>query len=150
MSPQTIKIIIAGTLLLHGLSHGTAFVALLKAAAGGDTSSKIPVRSWLFPALSLRTNAAIASVFWLLSTVGFVAASLSIFGTFLPGGTWRQLAVVSSIISTIGIALFSGIWPGAPNRKLSTVDTIIALVINIAVLLLFLWMQWSSQTIFDN
>jgi hypothetical protein len=150
MPPQTIKIIIAGVLLLQGLSHGRAFVALLAAAAGRDASETIPVRSWLLPGLSLRAAAGIASVFWFLSTVGFVAASLSFWGTFAPGGLWRQLAVISAIISTVGIALFSGIWPGAPNRKLSTADTIIALVINIAVLVALLWVQWPPHVMFDN
>jgi len=150
MSPQTIKIIIAATLLLHGLAHGRAFLALLATAAGVDTSSTLPVRSWLFPALSLRAAAVIASMFWLLSTVGFIASALSFWGTFVPGGVWRQLAVVSAIISTVGIALFSGIWPGAPSRKLSTVDTIIALVINLAVLVALLWMQWPPQALFNN
>ncbi|MBE2240570.1 MAG: hypothetical protein IAE81_22475 [Caldilineaceae bacterium] len=52
------------------------------------------------------------------------------------GVTWQQLAAAAAAISTLGIVLFSGIWPGAPNRKLSKIDTIIALVINAAILVL--------------
>jgi hypothetical protein len=74
-----------------------------------------------------------ASPFWLLATLGFALAAISIWDTPLPGVTWQQVAAAAAIVSTLGIALFSGIWPGAPNRKLSKIDTIIALVINAAI-----------------
>jgi len=38
------------------------------------------------------------------------------------GVTWQPLAAAAAAISTLGIVLFSGIWPGAPNRKLSKID----------------------------
>jgi len=149
MSPQVIKILITGTLLLHGLAHGRAFLALISDAARSRGKPPIPVRSWLLPSLSIRAAAILAIPFWLLSTIGFIAASLSFWGT-LPGEYWRQLAVASSVISTLGIALFSGIWPGAPNRKLSDLDTVIALVINALVLVLLLWVGWPPVTMFDK
>ena len=149
MSPQTIKIIITATLLLHGVAHGRAFLTLVAVAAGGS-HAWIPVRSWLFPSLSLKTAAAIACVFWLPATIGFVAAAMAFWGIVIPGETWRQLAIVSAIISTLGIALFTGTWPGAPDRRLSTLDTIIALVINLAVFVALLWLQWPPYAMFDK
>ena len=150
MSPQIIKILIAGTLLLHGLAHGRALVVLLTYAAGRDSGSSLPVRSWLFPSLAPRTAAAVASVFWFLSTIGFVAASLSFWGTLVPGEAWRQLALASSIISTVGIALFSGTWPGAPSRRLATIDTVIALALNLAVLVCLLLLGWPPYEMFGK
>ena len=110
----------------------------------------MPVRFWLLPSLAQRTAAIVASVFWLLSTLGFIAASLSFWGTPVPGAAWRQLAVASSVISTLGIALFSGTWPGAPNRKVSNIDTAIALVMNAVILVLLLWVQWPATTMFGK
>lgn len=150
MSPQTIKIIIAGALLLHGLAHGKAFFALIADASRMGGQAPVPIRSWLLPSLSPKAAAIIASPFWLLSTLGFIAASLGLWGTFVPGEAWRPLAVVSSVISSLGIVLFSGIWPGAPNRRLSNLDTAIALVINTVILVLLVLLDWPPETMFTK
>lgn len=148
MSPQTIKIIITAVLFLHGLAHGNAFLALLR--QGGGSSPILPVRSWLFPNISMRAAAMLASVFWFLSTIGFIAAALSFWGILFAGIDWRGLAVFSAIISTLGSVLFSGIWPGAPNRKLSNLDTAISLVVNIAVLVVLLGLHWPPYEMFNK
>ncbi|HLC05428.1 MAG TPA: hypothetical protein VJK02_20520 [Anaerolineales bacterium] len=150
MSPQIIRIVITGALLLHGLAHGTAFIALITDATRSGRQPPVPVHAWLLPSLSLRTTAIIAAPFWLLSTMGFIAASLAFWGLFELGESWRQLAVASSVISTLGIALFSGIWPGAPNGRLSNVDTAIALVMNAAILFFLLWAEWPPQAMFGD
>jgi hypothetical protein len=150
MSPQTIKLIVTAILLLHGVAHGRAFSCLAQTAAGGGSKAWIPVRSWLFPKASNKTAAAIAAVFWLLATLGFVAAALGFWGFILPGAYWRQIAVVSAIISTLGTILFSGIWPGAPDMRLSTIDTIISLVVNAVVLVALLFLQWPPMTMFGK
>ena len=141
MSPQVIKILIAGALFLHGLAHGKAFFALIADATRTGGQAPVPIRSWLLPSISPRAAAIIASPFWLLSTLGFIAASLGFWGTLVPGEAWRQLAVVSSVISSLGIVLTSGTWPGAPNRRLSNLDTAIALVMNTAILVLLFWFE---------
>jgi hypothetical protein len=150
MSPQTIKIIITAILLLQGVAHGRAFFCLAATAGGGDSKVWIPVHSWLFPKASKKTAAAIAGVFWLLATLGFIAAGLGFWGLLLPGAYWRQLALLSAIISTLGTALFSGIWPGAPDTRLSTIDTIISLVVNGAVILAVLVLQWPPLSMFGK
>ena len=45
--------------------------------------------------------------------------------------------------------LFSGIWPGAPNRRLSNIDTAIAVAIDVAVLVLLL-VGWPPGTLFGG
>lgn len=122
---------------IQAFSHGVAFFALIGDARSDDKPA-LPVRSWLLPALSHRTAAWIACVFWLLATLGFGAALMSIWDSLPIGVTWQQLAAAAAGISTLGIVLFSGIWPGAPNRKLSKNDTVIALLINAALLILLL------------
>ena len=150
MSPQTIKILITAVLLLHGIAHGRAFVTLVMVAAGRSSNEWVPMRSWLLPSLSERAAAGIAGIFWLLSTIGFVAAALSFWGAILPDAPWRQLAIASAIISTVGTALFSGIWPGAPNQRLSSLDTAISLAVNLGVIIALVWMQWPPVEMFGK
>jgi hypothetical protein len=129
-----IQLLFIGALLLQAFSHGVASAALINDVRQAEGRPAVPLHSWLLPSLSIKAAAAIASVFWILATVGFLAAALSFTGTLLPGNMWRQLTVAVCVVSTLGIVLFSGIWPGAPNRKLSQIDTAIALVINVVLL----------------
>ena len=145
MSAQTIKILVTAALFLHGVAHGRAFVALVYQFLGSLPASWLPVRSWLFPSTSGKAVAGIASIFWLLSTAGFIAAALSFWGFLLPPEVWSQVVVPAAIISTLGIILISGIWPGAPNRQLAIIDTVIALIVNIAVLVSQLWLNWPAS-----
>lgn len=144
MSDQTIKIVIAAILLLHGLGHGGALGALIwiKFRPGDNTGAWLAARSWLLPSLPAATATAVASVFWVLSLIGFVAAALSFWGILVPGDAWRQLAVASATVSILGIVLFFGTWP--------TFNTIAALTVNIAVLVTQLWLRWPPQTMFGK
>jgi hypothetical protein len=150
MSPQTIKIIITAVLLLHGVAHGRAFIALIGQAAGNNPPPVLPVRSWLLPKLSMEAAGMIALFFWLLATIGFIASAFSFWGTLFAQLDWRLLAILSAVISTAGTILFSGIWPGAPNRKLSTIDTVISLVVNVAVLIVLLGLNWPPYEMFGK
>lgn len=150
VSPELTKVLIAGALMLHGVAHGKAFFALIGDAHRAGDRTPVPVRSWLLPSLSPRAAALLASPFWLLSTLGFVLCSLSFWGFLEAGDIWRPLAVAGSIVSTLGIVLFSGIWPGAPSRRLSTLDTVIALVLNGVILVLLVWLQWPPYSMYGK
>jgi len=145
MSAQTIKILVTAVLFLQGVAHGRAFFALVYQLLGRLPKSWLPVRSWLFPSMSSRSVAGVASIFWLLSTVGFIAAALSFWGILIPPDVWSQVVVPAAIISILGTILISGIWPGAPDRKLSTLDTIISLVVNLAILFARLLLHWPAS-----
>ena len=143
MSDQTIKIVVTAVLLLHGLAHGGALGALIWIKfRPEDASAWQAARSWLFPSLPPATAIAVASIFWVLSLVGFVAAALSFWGILVPGDAWRQLAVASAIVSILGITLFLGTWP--------TFNTLAALAVNIAVLVTQLWLRWPPQAMFGK
>jgi hypothetical protein len=142
MSPHTINIIIAIILLLHGLAHGRAFLMLLTDAFGLGSGATLPVRAWLFPSLSRRASAAAASIFWLLPTIGFIWAAWMLWSADVPSEAWRQIVIASAIISTLGSVLFSGIWPGAPTRRMSDLDTVISLVLNGVILVALLLLKW--------
>jgi hypothetical protein len=51
MSVGTIKLLIAGALLLHGLGHAGVLVAHIVNKMGHNTAPFTAARSWLFPSL---------------------------------------------------------------------------------------------------
>lgn len=142
MSDQTIKLVAAGVLLLHGLGHGGALGALawIRLRPGTPTGEWRAARSWLAPSLPRDTATAIASAFWVASLVGFVIAAMSFWGVVIPGSVWRPLAVASAIVSIAGIAFFFGTWP--------MFNTLAALGVDVAVLVALLWLQWPPQATF--
>ena len=144
MSPQTTQFIITAVIFLHGLAHGRAAAALLIQAGGKRLKDWLPMRIWLVPSLEPKIAALIASFFWVPATLGFIAAALALWGILAQGMDWRTLALGSAVLSTLGSALFSGIWPGAPNRKLSNLDTVISLVINVAIILALQVFGWQA------
>ena len=137
MSDQTIKLIAAGVLLLHGLGHGGALGALawIRLRTGAPTGAWHAAHSWLVPSLPADTATTIAGAFWIASLAGFVIAAMSLWGVGVPDSVWRPLAVVSALVSIAGIALFFGTWP--------MFNTLAALAVNVAALAAVLWLRWS-------
>jgi hypothetical protein len=134
MSAQTTRLLIAGVLFLHGIAHLGALAALLVNRRGHDTDGWRSAHSWLLPSLNLAAATIVASAFWVLSAIGFVAAAMSLWGVLVPGDLWRQLAVASSIVSGTGIVFFLGTWP--------VFNTTAGLGVNIAVIVALLWLSW--------
>ncbi|HVB64064.1 MAG TPA: hypothetical protein VNE17_04985 [Nitrolancea sp.] len=132
MSDQKVKQIVATALLLHGFGHGGALIAInwIQKHPGSGTGGWHAARSWLLPSLSAGTATFVASIFWVLALCGFVAAALSLWDIFLPGGAWRSMAVTSAIVSIVGILLFIGTWPAF--------NTAAALGMDVAVLVALL------------
>jgi hypothetical protein len=136
MSAETIRGLVFGALMIHGLGHGGAIGALLWIAlrptdpSGGWQAA----RSWVLPALPAASATVVAGTFWVISMLGFVAAALAFWGIVLPGELWRPLAIASAIVSLAGITLFFGTWP--------LFNTVAALAVNAAVLVGLLWLRW--------
>lgn len=134
MSDQMTRILVAGVLLLHGLGHGGALGALAWIALrpGSNAGAWTAARSWLLPSLAPGTATLIASAFWIVALVGFVAAAAGFW--FDLGDWWRAVAVASAVVSTVGIVIFFGNWP--------MFNTIAALGVNVAVLVAILALNW--------
>ena len=132
MSDQTLRTVVAAVMALHGLGHGGALGALAWIAARPDsnTGAWSAARSWLLPSLPSGTATVIASTFWTVALVGFLAAVLSFLGILLPGDVWRPLAIGS----TVGIVLFFG--------NLPLFNTLAALGVNVAVVVALVGMNW--------
>lgn len=142
MSTSTIRLLIVGALLLHGLGHGGALGALAWVGRGGDSGGWRAARTWVLPSLPQRTATVIACAFWVLSLVGFVAAAMSFWGLLVPPEAWRSLALISACISGLGILLFFGTWP--------MFNTLAALAMNVAVLVTQLWTHWPPLDMFGR
>ncbi len=144
MSDQTIKLIAAGVLLVHGLGHGGALCALawIRLRPGTATGDWHQAQSWLMPSIREDTAMTLASALWIVSLVGFVIAAMSFWGVVLPDSVWRPVAVAAALVSLAGITLFFGTWP--------TFNTLAALAVNVAVLAAVLWLRWPPSAVLGN
>ena len=136
MSPDLTKAVIAGILLLHGFGHGGALGALLWIGfrPGDETGGWKAARSWILPSIPPEAATGIASAFWILSLIGFVAAALAFLGIVLPTDAWPTIAVGSAIVSLTGTVFVFGTWP--------PFNTVAALAVNLAVLVTQLVVHW--------
>ena len=140
MSDSTLRLVIGGVLLLHGLGHGGAVGALawIGRFGPGRTGAWKPAKSWLVPSLTGSAAAIVASAFWVAALAGFVPAALSFWG-ILPVELWQPLAVASAAVSMAGIIVFFGNWP--------LFNTLAAQAVNVAVLVAVLWLRWPPESV---
>lgn len=126
-----LKIIVALVLLAHGIGHSMGILQVLKVATinpGWDG------RSWLISGAAGRTLTQVVGVaLWAVALIGFVILAGVVIG-WLPAAWWEPLAIVSSIASLAGLALFPTTFP--------TFSSIGALVVDLAVLASVLWFHW--------
>jgi hypothetical protein len=95
-------------------------------------------RSWLFSNLlgdaTLRT---LASLLYVLATLGFVAGGL---GLFSQQVWWRPLVLSTAAFATVIILLF---WDG--SLQLVVQKGVIGLLINLGLLLVLLSQRWPTE-----
>jgi len=128
MSTNTVRILIAGALLIHGVGHILGFW--------------MPARSWLMPNAGEPLMRTLSSILWLLAAVGFILSCLGFLGVVVPADWWRPLAVAFALVSLLGLAIFWGTWPAF--------NTIGALTMNIAILVTQLWLRWPPADMFGK
>ncbi len=128
MSAQTIRILIAGALFVHGVGHTLGFWK----PAASLFSFKVPE-----PALRLA-----GGIVWAVVAIGFIAAAMSFYGLLLPASWWRPLAVVFAVVSLVGLLLFGRSWP--------LFNFIGASGMNIVVLAALLWRHWPPIEMFNR
>jgi len=128
MSTNTLQILIAGALLVHGVGHILGFWR--------------PARSWLFPNAREPVLRAVSSVLWVLVAAGFILSCLGFLGVVVPADWWRPLAVVFALVSLLGLGVFWGTWPAF--------NTTGALAMNVLVLVTQLWLRWPPVDMFGR
>jgi hypothetical protein len=144
MSDQWLRWVVGGVLLAHGLGHGGALAALawIRSRPGTATGAWSAARSWAMPTLTADTATLIASVFWVVSLIGFVVAALSFWGVIVPLDWWRPIGVAAAIVSIAGIVVFFGTWP--------MFNTLAALGVNVAVIAAVVWLDWPPRATFGR
>ncbi len=128
MTPQTLRILIAGALFVHGVGHTLGFF--------------MPARSWILSTLGEPTLRIAANILWSLAAVGFLLSCLAFLGLVIPTEWWRPLAIAFSIVSLLSLLLFLGNWP--------IFNTIGAIGFNVVVLVALLWLHWPPTDMFDR
>jgi hypothetical protein len=128
MSPQILRILIAGALFVHGVGHTLGFW--------------MPARSWVLSGLGESSLRIISSVIWILAAVGSLAACLGFLGVLVPAGFWRPIAVGAACFSILGLVLFWNTWP--------LFNAIGAWSMNIAILMTQLWFNWPPDGMFGK
>lgn len=128
MSPQTLRLLIAGALFVHAVGHSLGFW--------------MPSSSWILPNVPESTLRIVSSIFWILSIVGFLASFSGFLGFIIPNTWWRSLAIVFAIVSLLGLFLFWNTWP--------TLNLIGAISMNIVVLVTQLVLHWPAENMFGG
>ena len=127
MSDETLRWVVGGILLLHGIAHGGAIGSLWWVGSGRATNAGgwTSARSGFMPSLSAAMATRLAVAFWVAALVGFVLSALAFLGFVLTVSAGPALGVASAAISTVGIVVFFGTWP--------MFNTLAALAVNVAV-----------------
>ncbi|MEJ2012927.1 MAG: hypothetical protein P8X64_11990, partial [Anaerolineales bacterium] len=60
---------------------------------------------------------------------------------------WRQLAVAGAVISTVGMVIASGIWPGSPSRSRSILNASIAVAMNLVIVIALQVVHWPDAAV---
>jgi len=128
MSVQTIRILIAGALLVHGIGHT---LGIWK-----------PARSLPFLKIPQPTLSNAGGIIWVAIAVGFIISFMSFYGILAPANWWRPLAVVFAVISLVILILFGRSWP--------VFNFIGASAMNIAVLVALLYLHWPPFEMFNR
>lgn len=128
MSTQTIRILIAGALLVHGIGHTLGFWK--------------PARSLPFLAMSDANLKISGGISWIVIAIGFIIASMSFYGIFAPASWWRPLVIIFAGVSLVGITLFGRSWPAF--------NFVSAIAMNVVILVALLWLHWPPTEMFNR
>ena len=114
-----VKILVAVVLLAHGIGHVLGPLQVFKVTAANPTWNG---NSWLLTDVTGQTvSNVIGLALWIAAMVGFVAAAAVVMG-WLPASWWVPLAVGSSIVSLVAIALFPSAFPMTSTVAAAVVD----------------------------
>jgi hypothetical protein len=128
--------IIALVLFVHGVGHSMGLFPI----TGFQSTETWNARSWLLTDLLGDTiTRVIGFILFLVPLVGFVLAGLGLLGWLVPHEWWRQLAVISSVISLVALGLFWNAFVALFPNKIG------AIVVDVAVLVGLLVTDWPSE-----
>ncbi|MBM3122282.1 MAG: hypothetical protein FJZ97_08870 [Chloroflexi bacterium] len=142
MTAETLRVVIATVLLLHGVAHLVALGALVAILVGVHTPTGPVLRLWALPMLSTRTAALAGALLWAAAATGFLGGAGAIWGLWLDALAWRPLSSGAAMISLLGMAVFVGTWPGSPSRNRSALNSAIAVLVDGIILAAVVCLRW--------
>jgi hypothetical protein len=123
------RIAVAVVILAHGTGHVLFLAPCLGIAQWGQSA-----HSWLLTkTLGETVTRVIGSLLWLAAIVMFVVAGVGLLG---QNAWWRALVVASAGVSLLTLVLFAG---GGDTQPVLS-----AAVMDLAILVALLWIQWPS------
>ena len=114
MSTSTLKLVIAIIIVAHGIGH----VMPILAAFGLKMSSHHSLHSWAFSSLiGEKPTTIFAVIYWFLPLIGFIVAGFGMYDILISFNSWQQVALISAILSSIGLVFFWNAFPFLfPNK----------------------------------
>jgi hypothetical protein len=144
MSGTVLRAIIAFVFAFHGVGHAMGILPALGVVnvEGSDQGwlKNWSSRSWLLTdILGDTASRVLCAILYGAALVGFIAAALALLGWGIPHDWWRTLAVVSAIISLVGLLLYWNALIFLFPHKVG------ALAVNIATLVCLLLLNWPTE-----
>ncbi|MBN2011183.1 hypothetical protein JW960_17690 [candidate division KSB1 bacterium] len=146
MSPFMLRVIITALLLFHAFGQLMGVIPALwtfrKENQYGPAWLKAwSSHSWLLSRwMGEKTARIVCGAIYFAAFIGFIATVLSLVNLLLPHEWWRALAVTSSVISLVALALF---WKALlfffPHK-------IGDIVMNVAILICLHVVNWPPET----
>lgn len=137
MSDSTIRLIAAIALIFHGVGHYMGIMAGLGIKLTAGMSAESPLLTGILGTRGIRI---ICLILFTLALIGFIASGFSLLGWMVPQSWWLKLAVVSAVISMLGLVFY---W----NALAFFFNKFGAVIINSAVFICLLFLRW-PQAIF--
>ncbi|HET9520009.1 MAG TPA: hypothetical protein VFO73_03065 [Candidatus Limnocylindrales bacterium] len=126
-----LKIIVGLVLLAHGIGHSMGLLQIFKVAS---VNPQWHGDSWILSGVAgPSVTQAVGAILWTVAIVGFAAVAGVVVG-WLPAEWWQPLAIVSSVVSLVGVVFFPIAFP--------LVSTVGAVAVDVAVLAAVLWLHW--------
>ena len=122
-----LRIVLAVVVAAHGIGHILFLMPLVSNTTWGQSA-----QSWLLGDGGLAKGLGV--LIWLVALAGFVAAA---FGIFRQTDWWQTGAIVSAIVSTVGLILF---W-----SQPTTSPAVSALIFNLFILISLLVFHWPAS-----
>lgn len=135
MNPTTLRLIIFGVLLVHGIGH----IQGVMAGLGISSTETWHGRSRLLTGwIGESASRTVGLILYAACTLGFLAAGLGLMGWLVPHGTWRSLAQVFAVVSLVGFLFY---W----HSLAALFNKVGALGVNLAILIGLLVLNWPSE-----
>ncbi len=146
MSPIVLRLTITAILVFHGVGQLMGAIPALGlfgvgSAKGPDWAKNWSANSWLLTdLLGSSVSRIIAAILFVAAFTGFICGTFSMNGLLIPIDLWRRILIISAVISLWAIFLYWNAFILLFPHKIGNI------VINLAVLVALLYVNWPTQT----